>query len=186
MKRLSILFFGLAALVITGCATTYKDFKPSKVKPDEGVAIGKVNIKYNGKDFNKECAVCLNSVNGPCQNLTEEGLIFQNIKKGESSVRRIACKDTSMHHYNIDGANFTQADGVTYFGQVEVEWTNGGGFKTSDMFGLIGAMVSESKNDGTIKMSVSPGNMAEVVKVYEQQTKLENIKASKSVVKVGK
>ena len=79
MKNVIALFFAFISLSLVGCATTYKDFKPSKVKPDEGVAIGKVNIKYNGKDLNKECAVCLNSVNGPCQNLTEEGLVFQNM-----------------------------------------------------------------------------------------------------------
>lgn len=178
--------FSLVVFVVglSGCATTYKDFKVADVKPTEGVAIGKVNIKYNGKDFNSECAVCLNSVNGPCQNLTENGIVFKNIPKGEATLRRIACKDTSLQHYNINGATFQVADnGVTYFGQVDIEWANKGGFKASDMFGAIGAAISESSNDGTIKMSVKDGNISDVVKAYEQHTKQEKIKTTKSLVK---
>lgn len=182
LKLFPILALGL---FLAGCATTYKDFKTAYIKPNEGVAIGKVNIKYNGKDLNKECAVCLNSVNGPCQNLTDEGLVFKNIPKGEASIRRIACKDTSLQHYNMSGANFQVGEGVTYFGQVDIDWANKGGFKASDMFGAIGAAISESSNDGTIKMSVKDGNIAEVVKAYEQQTKQEKIKATKSLAKVG-
>lgn len=182
LKFISLLFLGL---YLSGCATTYKDFKPTEVKPNEGVAIGKVNIKYNGKDMNKECAVCLNSINGPCQNLTDEGFIFKNVPKGESSIRRIACKDTSLQHYNLNGAIFQVAEGINYFGQVDIEWANKGGFKAGDMFGAIGAVISESSNDGTVKMSVKDGNMNEVVKAYEQQTKQEKIRANKSIVKVG-
>lgn len=182
----ALYFFVLSGVVVflSGCATTYKDFKPSQVKPEEGVAIGKVNIKYNGKDFNKECAVCLNSVNGPCQNLTPEGFVFKNIPKGEASLRRIACKDTSLQHYNMNGATFQVVEGTNYFGNVEIEWANKGGFKASDMFGAIGALVSESSNDGTIKMTVKEGNMGEVVKAYEDQTKQKS-KSTKSIVKVG-
>jgi hypothetical protein len=181
---LNLILACAAAIYLSACATTHKDFKVSDVKPTEGVVIGKVNIKYNGKDLNKDCAVCLNSVNGPCQNLTEDGLVFKNIPRGESSIRRIACKDTSLQHYNMTGANFQTGEGVTYFGQVEIEWANKGGFKASDMFGAIGAAIGESSNDGTIKMSVKDRNMNEVVKAYEDQTK-EKIKPTKSIVKVG-
>ncbi len=186
-NKVSSLIFLMFILVLTSsCATTYKDFKTLDVKPYQGVVIGKVNIKYNGKDLNKECAVCLNSVNGPCLDLTDEGYVFKNIPKGEASIRRIACKDVSVHHYNIEGALFEVLDGVNYFGQVDIEWTNQGGFKTSTMFGLVGAIVSESSNDGTIKMSVKEGNMAEVVKAYEAQTKQEKLKVNKSIAKIGK
>jgi hypothetical protein len=176
----------IVLMIFSGCATTYKDFKTLDVKPYQGVVIGKVNIKYNGKDMNKECAVCLNTVNGPCLDLTEEGFVFKNIPKGEASIRRIACKDVSVHHYNIEGALFEVLEGVNYFGQVDIEWANQGGFKTSTMFGLVGAIVSESSNDGTIKMSVKEGNMTEVVKAYEAHTKQEKLKVNKSIVKVGK
>ena len=172
------------SLYLSACATTHKDFKTANVKPNEGVVIGKVNVSYNGRDMTKECAVCLNGTSGPCQNLTEDGLIFKNIPKGPATVRRVECKDTSIQHYNITGADFTVADGVTYFGNVNIDWTNKGGFKASDMFGLIGAAISESSNDGAIKMAVRDVGMTEVVKAYEEQTK-EKIKPSKSIAKVG-
>jgi hypothetical protein len=173
--------------MLVGCAAkTYKDFNPANLKPDEGIAIGKVAIKYNGKDLNTDCFICFNSANGPCQKLTNEGYVFQNVKKDGASISRVACKDSSMQHYNVTGATFTQGNSITYFGEVKIEWTNNGGFKTSDLFGAVGAIISESKNDGKIKMSVSRGNFADVVKVYSNQTKSENLKSSTSMAKVGK
>jgi len=38
--------------------------------------------------------------------------------------------------FYIDGANFKQTAGVTYIGQVEIDWTNKGGFKATDLFGF--------------------------------------------------
>lgn len=184
MNNLTRILFLLSCFYLSGCATTYKDFKTSEIKANEGVAIGKVNIKYNGKDMNKDCAICLNSINGPCQNLTEDGIVFKNIPKGDATLRRVVCKDSSMQHYNIEGAKFVVADDINYFGEVNIEWANKGGFKASDMFGAIGAIVSESSNDGTIKLSVKEGNMKEVVRAYEQQTKLENVKTSKTLIRV--
>jgi len=35
-----------------GCVTTYKNFQPSNVKFNEGIAIGNVNIIDNGKNQN--------------------------------------------------------------------------------------------------------------------------------------
>jgi hypothetical protein len=177
------LFF---AVIITSCATTYKDFKMKHVEEGEGVAIGIVKVKYNGQEFTKNCSVCLNSVNGPCQGLTDEGYVFMNLKQGERSVRRIVCKDSSLQHYNIDGATFIQSPGITYFGQVDISWNNKGGFKASDMFGLVGAAISESRNDGQIQMSVSTGKLSEVIQVFKDQTKQESVKVSKSIAKVGK
>ncbi len=107
---------------------------------------------------------------GPCQKLTSEGLVFMKVPKGEASLRRITCKDTSMQHYNMTGATFrVDGNSVTYFGDVEIEWTNRGGFKTSDMFGAIGAIISESHNDGSIKMSVRNDGLEEIKKAYEKQ-----------------
>ncbi len=186
MKKMTcgtLVAWGLFSL---GCATTYKDFKTESVKPTDGVAIGKVNIIYNGKNLNEKCAVCLNSINGPCQSLTREGLVFKNIPKGEASIRRVACKDISMQHYNIQGANFKVLEGVNYFGHVDIHWENKGGFKASDMFGAIGAIVSESKNDGKIRMSVREGDLLEILRTYETQTKQVGTKVTKSVASSGR
>lgn len=182
MRSLSVLFLFL----ISGCATTYKDFNASKVKVGEGVSIGRVSVVYNGAPFNKECEICLSSGGGPCQSLTEEGLIFLNVKIGNSSLRRINCKDHSIHHYTIEDATYTQSEGVTYFGEVKLEWTNEGGFKATDMFGLVGAAISESRNDGKIKMTSEMGDISKVVTVYEAQIKEKNVKPNVSIVKAGK
>jgi hypothetical protein len=179
--------FSLALLAsLSSCATTYRDFKMKHVEKNYGVAIGTVNVKYNGKEFTEQCSVCLYSLDGPCQKLTKEGLVFLAVKQGENSVRRIVCKDTSQHHYNIEGATFTQGEGVTYFGRAEIEWQNAGGFKTTDLFGALGAVISATKNDGTIKMAVSPGKMPEVIKAFEEHTKQKNVMVNKSIAKVGK
>ncbi len=62
MKSMIVLFAGIA---LAGCATTYKDFKADQIKPNEGVVVGKVNIKYNGRNMNEQCGLCLNSVTAP-------------------------------------------------------------------------------------------------------------------------
>jgi hypothetical protein len=164
------------ALSLAACATTYKDFKTANVKPGEGVVVGKINVMYNGKNHNKDCGVCFNSINGPCQMLTEEGYVIQNLPAGEASVRRLACKDVSLQHFNIDGANFKQAPGVTYIGQIEIDWTNKGGFKATDLFGLVGALIAESKNDGTVKISVAKGEPDETVRMCESISHQEKVK----------
>src|SRR4051812_4313932 len=102
---MKFVIFGFAIL-LSACSSTYKDFKSANVKPNEGVAVGRVHVLYNDKPFNKNCAVCMNSVNGPCQTLTEEGFVFINLPMGEASLRRIACKDVSPQHYNISDASF--------------------------------------------------------------------------------
>ena len=186
MKPVTVIYAAIPIFLFTGCATTYKDFKLERVKEGEGIAIGKINIKYNGENFNKNCDVSFGSKYGPNQKLTEEGLMFLALEKGETNISRIQCVDTSIHHYNISGATFTQDDGVTYFGQIEIEWTNDGGLKTSDLFGLIGAAVSESKNDGSIQMKVTRGDVSEIVKAYGHHTMQEYIKVTQSLAKSGK
>ena len=176
----------LSVLLISGCTTTYKDFKSSNVRSGEGVAIGKVNVKYNGKNMNRQCAICLNSANGPCQGLTDEGFVIQNVPVGDASIRRVVCKDTSLQHYNIDQASFLQKDGVTYFGQVDIDWANAGGFKTTDLFGLIGALISESKNDGSIKMTVSTGDPSATLKAYQKVTHETDVKMAKVIATPGR
>lgn len=186
-RKVNVFFLVFSVYFIGGCATTYKDFKLSNVKPSEGVAIGKVNIKYNGRVLNKECAVCLGSTagGGNCQNLTDEGIVFISLPTGEANIRRIACKDTSIQHFNLSGAKFQVGNGLTYFGQVDFEWANKGGFKVSDLFGAIGAAISESNNDGIVKMSVKDSGLPEVLRLYEQQTQQEKVKAVKSLPTVN-
>lgn len=170
-------------LLMVGCASSRKNFKADSVKAGEAAAIGVVKVFYNGKPMKEGCAVCLNSVNGPCQKLEEDGLVFQSLPVGQASVRRIVCHDVSGQHYNIEEATFQNPEGVNYFGEVQLHWTNKGGFKTSQMFGALGAMMDESKNDGKLTMNVTEGDFKSVVAEYESQTGTPKSKVKKSLVK---
>lgn len=152
MKR----YFLPALFLLAGCATTSKDFKPQALKPDEGAVVGKVVVLYNGNEFTDQCAICFNSVNGPCYKLDKTGFVVMKIKAGPTSVRRLSCMDTSEQHYDMNGANFEVTPGAkTYFGDLVFDWKNKGGFKVSSMFGLVGAIGDQSSNDGVLKVKVS-------------------------------
>jgi hypothetical protein len=184
MKLLNLVLL-FVCLNLVSCASTYKDFRTKEVSYKEGVAIGKINIKYNGIKYNKECAACFyttKGTGGPCQMLTDEGYVFIALLKGETKLGRVQCKDTSIYHYNPIGALFTVGEDVTYFGEVNIDWENAGGFKATDMFGAIGAAISESKIYGNFKMTTQIGNLKEVVDVYQKQTKQENVKVVKSII----
>jgi hypothetical protein len=47
------------------------------------------------------------------------------------------------------------------------------------------ALMSEVRNDGSIEMLVSLGDLDEVVKVYESQTQVEKLVPVTSLVEVG-
>lgn len=183
---MKFVFLLLTATLISACASTRREFKTNNLKPGEAVAIGRINILYNGQKKNKDCAVCLNSTNGPCQKLDEDGIVFISLPRGVARLRRIACMDVSGQHYNIEEANFPMQDGVNYFGDIEIEWKNKGGFKASTMFGAIGAAISESSNDGSIKMNVRDGEISSLIQEYENQTQQSKAKVNKNIVSVGR
>lgn len=188
MKALNLILIP-TCIFLASCATTYKDFRVKDVSYKQSVVIGKINIHYNGKKLNEECAACFYSIKGnggPCQMLTPEGYVFLAVLKGETSLGRIQCKDTSVYHYNPIGAVFNVGDDVTYFGEVNIDWRNNGGFKSTDLFGAIGAAISEARVYGQLKMSVLPGNFAEVAGMYELQTKQEKVKITKNLISVAK
>ena len=173
----------LAALLLSGCATTYQDFRLEKVAPDEGVVLGRVRVLYNGQSKNEDCAVCFNSVNGPCQNLTPEGYVFLALPRGESSLRRVACKDSSPQHYNFSGATFAVAEGANFFGDVTIEWKNRGGFKVSSLFGAVGAALDESANDGEARLRASKAGWQEILQAFQRQVGRHGLKGHVSLVK---
>ena len=122
---------GLAALLLlSSCATpTHSDFRVAQVKPGEGVAIGHVRVHYNGKPFTKNCSICFNGASGPCDKLTDDGLVFQPLPTGTNALRRISCFDSSSYGHTIEDAAFVQPVGAVYFGDVTIEWTNEGGYR---------------------------------------------------------
>jgi len=153
----------LALVLFSGCATTHRDFRAADVKPGQGVAIGRVHVRYNDKTFTNQCFICLNSANGPCQKLTEDGLVFQPLPTGTASLKRIACVDVSLQHHTIEHAAFVQPSGTVYFGDVTIEWANSGGLKATAMFGLVGALVDESSEDGQIQVTVDGDGASRVI-----------------------
>jgi len=160
----------LALFLLSGCATTYREFRVADVKPGQGVAIGRVHVHYNDKNFTKECSICFNSASGPCQKLTDAGLVFQALPTGISSVKRIACLDGSVHHHTIQHASFVQPNGTVYFGDITIEWINSGGLKATAMFGLVGAVIDESREDGRIQqMIVDSDGASQVVAAFRDQ-----------------
>jgi hypothetical protein len=146
---------GLFALA-AACAPTFKSYKPQAMLPDEGAVVGRVKVVYNGSDVTSECGVCFRSVNGPCYKLDASGLVAMTLKAGGCSIRRIACNQDGERHFHFDGGGFEVAPAAkTYFGDVSIEWNNDDhGFKPSILFGLAGAIVDQSINDGVAKMFV--------------------------------
>lgn len=177
----------LILLASAGCATTSKDFKSDSVQANEGAIYGHVKVIYNGQENTDHCSVCFDSVNGPCLKLDQSGVVVMKVDAGETSLRRIACVDTSTYHYNVEGATFVVAPhSKTYFGDVTVEWSTKGGFKVASLFGAIGAGIDEASNDGTLVMHVSDqGDGAE--KAYRSLAGDETrLTPKRSIVLVGK
>lgn len=180
MKKRGFCF--ILVLGLSGCASSRKDFNEKSIKPGQAAVIGQVNIRYNGKLKNKQCYVCFNSVNGPCQKLDDDGLVFLSVPQGQGSLRRVECQDVSRQHYNLQDVVFNVREGVNYFGAVDLSWQNQGGFKATDMFGAIGAALSESKNDGTLQIRVREGEINKIVQEYERQTSQSKLTVNKSLL----
>ena len=178
----------LLSFFLAGCATTYKELRPDQIKSGQGVAVGKITVLYNDQPYTGNCAVCLNSVNGPCQKLEDNGIVFIPVQAGEGSVRRVVCKDVSPQHYNIEGATFTVQKDVTYFGDITLQWHNKGGFKPALIFGLFGALADESSNDGQLQMSVtnSKSSRDQLLGIYRRQMALQAVETHSSPAQLGR
>lgn len=171
-----------------GCSNigTYRDFKMKEVEKGEGVVLAQVKINYNGANYNEYCTVCFNSVNGPCQKLTNSGLVFLNLEMGAGSVRRLACEDVSMQIYNIEGADFKVESGINYVGNITINWTNDGGIKITQGLGLLGAILDEMNNDGEIMMSISDKNKDKVIARFTKQVGYTPKKINRNLSSIGK
>ena len=177
-------------MILTGCSSNYKNFKLSDIDEGEGTIIGKIQVVLNDEDYSNLCYVCINS---SCQNLTEEGYVFMPMKQGTAQIEKVYCETgVSESKQVLQGAQFEVKPGVTYFGDVTLDWkkdasSSGGAKFMTVAFGIIGrtlAQGAESGADGKIKMSVQD-NMPEVVKTFRDQTGKNDIQAEKSIITVG-
>ncbi|HXH32677.1 MAG TPA: hypothetical protein VNJ01_17900 [Bacteriovoracaceae bacterium] len=183
-SRSFVFLFGL--VVMFGCASKdYRSFSPAKLKSNESVALGRFTIIFKGKADNKNCMVCFKGKTTECQRLTKEGIVIVALTQGENTLQGISCNDSSEHRYEIKGAKFALGTTPTYFGDVKIVWTEAGGFKTSQMFGAIGAAFDYG-NDGKIVMSVEETSEEAIQQTYRDVTSLATVNFSKSLMSIGK
>lgn len=164
--------FGLVvAAACAGCATTSADFRMSSVGSNDAAIAGRLTILYNGHPFNENCRATFGHQS---IQLSQDGIVLLRLAKGWTALQRLDCKDTSNQHVQIHGAHLlARGDGwVSDFGDVAVTWVAAGGLKMSSMFGLIGAIVDESSDDGVATVAVHPP-AAEVRAAFRRQTGVE-------------
>ena len=173
---------------LTGCASNYKDFKVSDVDSDEGIAIGKVKVVYNGVLYTDECRICISST---CHELTSEGFVFMSLDQGTASVEELHCKDGGNQNQSFENTQFKVEQGVNYFGNLVFNWKNSdpssGASNALGAFGLIGGLVAasiEAPVDGEITITVND-DMPSVLSAYRQQVGNEEAQARKSIITVG-
>lgn len=184
MKIMAILLlFGLV-----GCAGSYKDLDTVELSDDEGIAIGKVAVIYNGESYNHECQICIQST---CQNLTEEGWVFMRLKQGGALIEELFCSEgISRQNQAFEGAGFEVGAGVTYFGDLTFNWKNENPFTFMNAFAtnFVGGAAmqasADARLDGEINMSVED-NMEPTLQVYQQQAGDASGPVGKSISIVG-
>src|SRR5439155_9055764 len=133
-----------------GCTAGAASYRSHSFAPDEGAIVGRIKVAYNDADITSQCAVCFRTLNGPCYRLDVSGLVAMAVPAGTTSIRRIACDFNGERHFHLRGDAYpfeVAAGSKTFFGDVRIEWKNQQGFKPSQMFGLIGAIVDQSTND---------------------------------------
>jgi hypothetical protein len=187
LKRVTIILSVVLLIFLAGCASSYKDFKVSDVDDDEGIAIGKINVVYNGETYNEECKICISDT---CHKLTEEGYVFMPLGQGTAIIEKLYCKDGIEQNQAFQGAQFMVKQGVTYFGDVTFNWKNENQpsfIESAFALGFAGGAFASTymaRLDGEIVMSVED-NIEPVLKVYQQQVGDDSGSVEKSIVTVG-
>lgn len=184
MKNLHFMFLLTCLIGLSSCISTRKEFKAENVKGNEGILVGTVNVTYNKKNWNPECTVCFNTTGSKCQKMMADGIVVLSLPRGEAELSKITCRDVSAQNYHIRGATLQVKSGVNYFGQINIDWENKGGYKISDAFGAIGAMIADGKNDGAIKITTTDGDPKQVMSEFEAITKQKTPHFQKVALKV--
>lgn len=160
--------FVILSVFAAACAPTLKTYKPDSMAREEGAVIGRVKVVYNEKDLTSQCMVCFRSVNGSCFQMDQSGFVALALRAGGCSIRRIACDVDGERHFDFKGLRFEVAPlAKTYFGDIKIDWRNDQGFKVSQLFGAVGAIVDQSTNDGEAKLSMIESR-GEILGWYDQ------------------
>ena len=162
-----------------------------EVGDNQGVAIGKIKVVYNGKNNPERCIVTIGS---KITRLAEEGLVFVALDEGNAEITEVNCRgenDEISQNNNFENAKFTVSEGVNYFGDVTIIWSNPEPQSDASMglmiFGAIGGGIAgaiQAKKDGTISMSVED-NIEEVLIANKKQLGDETIQAKKTIITIG-
>ena len=181
------IFIAIILVLLTGCASNYKDFKVSDVGDDEGIAIGKVKVVYNGRSYNDKCQICISST---CHNLTKEGFVFMSLDQGIANIEELYCIDNgAKQNQSFENTQFKVKGGINYFGNLKFRWKNPNPSSDNSalgMFGLVGGLIAiaiEAPVDGKIRISVQD-DISSVINAYRQQVgdKLGPVRKSITIV----
>lgn len=145
-------------LVAAACASApaYKNFKPEGLGPGQGVALGRVQVIYNGADITSRCAACFRSGDGPCAQLDGSGYVVMALEAGPSSLHHISCDANGRRQYDFGGTDFEIAPAArTYFGDVAIEWKDERAGRDSQFLGVVGGMPDPSAGNGEASLSVT-------------------------------
>jgi hypothetical protein len=110
----SIIFLTSFSMIMMGCGTRhYKQFELSNVNENQGVIIGKIDIKYNYRPFDSTgCRFCAGSA---CQYLLDDGYVFMSVGKGPLTQGRLSCSYPNIY-YTVK--SFEVGSDIIYFGNL--------------------------------------------------------------------
>jgi hypothetical protein len=165
---------GVIAL-LSGCATNRALGNSLETGATDAAIVGRIAIRYNGEDVTEGSALLFNEhmVGTYGYSVPKDGWILMSLPARVNHLNRLgfarAFKGTFHYDFQSSQTSFNiPSPGQTYYlGHITVEWT-GKGFKPSQMFGVVGAIVDESSNDGTLRLVVED-KMAEASSLLKQR-----------------
>ncbi len=101
-------------ILLAGCGTRhYKQFDLADIKENQGVIIGKIDVKYNYLPFDTTgCKFCAGFA---CQSLLDDGYVFMSVEKGPLTQGRLSCSNPDIS-YLVE--SFEVGSDIVYFGNL--------------------------------------------------------------------
>lgn len=169
MKTGRVATFVVLLAAPPACVSKARSWKHFEVADDGATTViaGRFHASFKDGRRAKNCSVNISDVR---VKFDEWGLVFMNVPPGQIQLNEIRCLDGGTpYEYGLRPYAFvTKPGGVTYFGDVVIQWQTEGGYKLSQSFGLIGALATDPKADPvTVRMQ---SRQAEVKEAFEQRT----------------
>jgi hypothetical protein len=156
--------------MLPACAAQSTEFRLSDVDAGEAAIAGRLHVSYNGELSTRDCSACFNG-SEDCVLANEGGFVFHKLPVGRNAFVEVRCvRSASSYHHGFKPRYFNAPRGrVTYIGDFFVEWQTEGGYKTSMLFGALGAAIDEAGDDGRARLWVRD-NRKEVLRAFAKQT----------------